>query len=59
MNILLYYNYLTQSLLYHGQLLWTFSIYLEAVAIVPQLIVLQRYGEVENLTGFPCDCYCI
>lgn len=33
------------------QLLWTFSIYLEAVAIVPQLIVLQRYREVENLTG--------
>ena len=33
------------------QLLWTFSIYLEAAAIVPQLIVLQRYREVENLTG--------
>lgn len=33
------------------QILWTFSIYLEAVAIVPQLILLQRYGEVENLTS--------
>lgn len=33
------------------ELLWTFSIYLESIAIVPQLIVLQRYGEVENLTG--------
>ena len=33
------------------ELLWTFSIYLEAIAILPQLIVLQRYGEVENLTG--------
>lgn len=33
------------------QLLWTFSIYLEAVAILPQLIVLQRYSVVENLTG--------
>ena len=33
------------------QFLWTISIYLEAVAIVPQLIVLQRYREVENLTG--------
>ena len=33
------------------ELLWTFSIYLEAVAILPQLIVLQRYREVENLTG--------
>ncbi|GAB5035681.1 er lumen protein retaining receptor [Nannochloropsis oceanica] len=33
------------------ELLWTFSIYLEAVAILPQLIVLQRYSVVENLTG--------
>ena len=33
------------------ELLWTFSIYLEAISILPQLIVLQRYGEVENLTG--------
>jgi len=33
------------------ELLWTFSIYLESVAILPQLIVLQRYREVENLTG--------
>mmetsp|Transcript_5786 Transcript_5786/g.18075 ORF Transcript_5786/g.18075 Transcript_5786/m.18075 type:complete len:159 (+) Transcript_5786:298-774(+) len=31
--------------------LWTFSIFLEALAIVPQLFVLQRYREVENLTG--------
>lgn len=30
---------------------WDFSIYLEPLAIVPQLIVLQRYREVENLTG--------
>lgn len=35
----------------YWQCLWTFSIYLEAVAILPQLIVLQRYREVENLTG--------
>ncbi|GMH75187.1 hypothetical protein TrVE_jg2159 [Triparma verrucosa] len=33
------------------EMLWVFSIYLEAVAILPQLVVLQRYGEVENLTG--------
>eukprot|EP00525_Craspedostauros_australis_P010474 CAMPEP_0198133492 /NCGR_PEP_ID=MMETSP1442-20131203/59591_1 /TAXON_ID= /ORGANISM="Craspedostauros australis, Strain CCMP3328" /LENGTH=163 /DNA_ID=CAMNT_0043794613 /DNA_START=1474 /DNA_END=1965 /DNA_ORIENTATION=- len=33
------------------ELLWMFSIYLEAIAILPQLIVLQRYKEVENLTG--------
>ena len=30
---------------------WTTSIFLEAVAILPQLIVLQRYREVENLTS--------
>lgn len=33
------------------ELLWVFSIYLESVAILPQLIVLQRFREVENLTG--------
>ncbi|GMI50586.1 hypothetical protein ScalyP_jg4260 [Parmales sp. scaly parma] len=33
------------------ELLWVFSIYLEAVSILPQLVVLQRYREVENLTG--------
>ncbi|KAG7357487.1 ER lumen protein retaining receptor [Nitzschia inconspicua] len=33
------------------ELLWTFSIILESIAILPQLVVLQRYGEVENLTG--------
>lgn len=33
------------------ELLWTFSEVLEPVAILPQLIVLQRYREVENLTG--------
>jgi ER lumen protein retaining receptor len=33
------------------ELLWTFSIYLESIAILPQLLVLQRYGEVENLTA--------
>lgn len=32
-------------------LLWLFSIYLESISILPQLIVLQRYREVENLTG--------
>ena len=33
------------------EMLWVFSIYLESVAILPQLIVLQRYGECENLTS--------
>ena len=31
--------------------LWNFSIYLESVAILPQLWALRRYREVENLTG--------
>lgn len=33
------------------QVLWTFSIYLEAVAILPQLVLLQRTKNVDNLTG--------
>ena len=33
------------------ELLWRFSIYLESVAILPQLVVLRRYGLVEKLTG--------
>lgn len=33
------------------ELLWTFSIYLEAVAIMPQLILMQRYGNIENLNA--------
>ena len=39
--------------LLHGglQILWTFSIYLEAVAILPQLVMLQRTQNIDNLTG--------
>jgi ER lumen protein retaining receptor len=33
------------------QVLWTFSIYLEAVAIMPQLVLLQRTQNIDNLTG--------
>lgn len=33
------------------QILWSFSIYLEAVAILPQLILLQRTQNIDNLTG--------
>jgi len=33
------------------ELLWTYSIYQESVAILPQLIVLEKYRLVENLTG--------
>lgn len=33
------------------EVLWTFSIYLEAVAILPQLVLLQRTKNVDTLTG--------
>nr|GEV11659.1 ER lumen protein-retaining receptor [Tanacetum cinerariifolium] len=33
------------------EVLWTFSIYLEAVAILPQLVLLQRTRNIDNLTG--------
>lgn len=32
-------------------MLWTFSIYLEAIAIMPQLVLLQRTNNIDNLTG--------
>ncbi|KAJ0013224.1 hypothetical protein Pint_21794 [Pistacia integerrima] len=32
-------------------ILWSFSIYLEAVAILPQLVLLQRSSNIDNLTG--------
>lgn len=31
-------------------MLWAFSIWLEAVAILPQLFMLQRTGEAETIT---------
>eukprot|EP00732_Lithocolla_globosa_P007268 Lithocolla_globosa_v1_NODE_9067_length_748_cov_132.755043.p1 type:complete len:214 gc:universal NODE_9067_length_748_cov_132.755043:695-54(-) len=33
------------------EILWTFSIYLEAVAVVPQLFMIQRHGEAETITA--------
>ncbi|KAK4701433.1 ER lumen protein retaining receptor, partial [Phenoliferia sp. Uapishka_3] len=33
-----------------SELLWAFSIYLEAVGILPQLFMLQRTGEAETIT---------
>lgn len=33
------------------EIMWTFSLYLEAVAILPQLILLQRTRNIDNLTG--------
>jgi len=42
--------------LYFTEILWTFSIYLESIAIIPQIIVVQtiaktKGGWVENLTS--------
>lgn len=34
-----------------SEILWAFSIWLESVAILPQLILLQNIREVENLTS--------
>ncbi|EEA05496.1 ER lumen protein retaining receptor protein, putative [Cryptosporidium muris RN66] len=34
-----------------SEILWGFSIWLESVAILPQLILLQKMREVENLTS--------
>jgi len=33
------------------EVLWTFSIYLEAVAILPQLFMISRTGEAETITS--------
>ncbi|KAJ0970877.1 hypothetical protein J5N97_018836 [Dioscorea zingiberensis] len=33
------------------EVLWSFSLYLEAVAILPQLVLLQRSSNIDNLTG--------
>ncbi|PSC71203.1 ER lumen retaining receptor [Micractinium conductrix] len=33
------------------EVLWTFSIYLEAVAILPQLVLMQRTQNIDNLTA--------
>lgn len=33
------------------EILWTFSIYLEAIAIFPQLFLLRRTQNIDNLTG--------
>lgn len=31
--------------------MWTYSIILESIAIVPQIVLLQRNGAVENITA--------
>jgi len=34
-----------------SEILWTYSVWVEAVAIIPQLVLLQQGREVENLTS--------
>lgn len=33
------------------EIIWAFSVFLESVAIIPQLYLLQKTGEVENITS--------
>ena len=33
------------------QILWTFSIYLESVAVMPQLYMISKTGEAESITS--------
>ena len=33
------------------EILWTFSIYLESVAILPQLFMVSKTGEAESITS--------
>lgn len=39
-----------QCILTPFEILWTFSIWLESVAILPQLFMLQRTGEADTIT---------
>lgn len=47
------FNYIIAHyiIIYFFQVFWAFSIYLEAVAILPQLFLLQRSGNVDNLAA--------
>lgn len=38
------------SVFFFTQILWTFSIYLESVAILPQLFMISKTGEAETIT---------
>lgn len=38
------------------EILWTFSIYLEAVAILPQLFMVSKTGEAETITSHYLFC---
>lgn len=39
-----------------NQILWTFSIYLESVAILPQLFMISKTGEAETITTHYLFC---
>ncbi|XP_063584761.1 ER lumen protein-retaining receptor-like [Penaeus indicus] len=41
----------TQHIIFFFQVLWTFSIYLETVAILPQLFMVSKTGEAESITS--------
>lgn len=46
--------------LFSVQILWTFSIYLESVAVMPQLYMISKTGEAETITShylFALGCY--
>uniref|UniRef100_A0AAZ3RIG0 ER lumen protein-retaining receptor n=1 Tax=Oncorhynchus tshawytscha TaxID=74940 RepID=A0AAZ3RIG0_ONCTS len=40
----------SQLHIFGAQILWTFSIYLESVAILPQLFMITKTGEAESIT---------
>lgn len=44
------YFLVSQTLRLFSQILWTFSIYLESVAILPQLFMISKTGEAETIT---------
>lgn len=44
-------TYLVFLVYLSDRILWAFSLYLEAVAILPQLVLLQRTRNIDNLTG--------
>lgn len=48
MALVFHYKYEKSS--WFTETTWAFSIYLEAVAILPQLFMLQRTGEAETIT---------
>ncbi|KAH8582000.1 ER lumen retaining receptor plus 4 or more transmembrane domains [Cryptosporidium sp. chipmunk genotype I] len=47
----LFLGFITSERWIVSEILWSFSIWLESVAILPQLVLLQQLREVENLTS--------